>query len=66
MWRGLIGFLLFWLVALAAGVLLALAATGASLGWVLLAIAPLALLGVLAWRDRRSARKMPEDRDVER
>jgi hypothetical protein len=66
--QGPLGFLLFWVVALCAGVLLVLLATGARFGWLLLAAVPLALLGVLALRGPRSSarRKVPEQRDIER
>lgn len=65
--QGPLGFLLFWIVALTAGVLLVLLATGARFGWLLLAAVPLALLGFFALRPGRSSRrKVPEQRDVER
>ncbi len=67
MLQGLAGFLLFWVVALTAGVALVALATGARFGWLLVAVVPFVLFGFLALRGRRgrSVRgKMPEDRNV--
>ena len=65
--RGPLGFLLFWVVALSAGVLLVLLATGARFDWLVLAVAPLALLGFFALRSPGGStrREVPEQRDIE-
>ena len=74
MLQGPLGFVVFWVAALAVGVLLVALVVGARFGWLLLAAVPAAALVMIAVRGRPQAltsiglppAQMPEQPDIER